>query len=114
MEGVTILNTHTHSIRKFRWTQSAITTLIGTIIVILICVYIGITFGDIVAPAIFCGFWGGIVGLALTALAGETEVGTYNTYEVTVDDTVSMLKFNERYEVIEQRGKIYEVKDRNE
>ena len=33
-------------------------------------------------------------------------------YEVMIDDSVSMTEFNEKYEIIEQRGMIYKVKER--
>ena len=33
-------------------------------------------------------------------------------YEVTIDDTVSMTEFNKKYEIIEQRGDIFVVKER--
>ena len=33
-------------------------------------------------------------------------------YEVTIDDTVSMIEFNKNYEIIEQRGDIFVVKER--
>ena len=33
-------------------------------------------------------------------------------YEVTIDDSVSMTEFNKKYEIIEQRGDIFVVKER--
>lgn len=33
-------------------------------------------------------------------------------YKVTIDDSVSMNDFNEKYEVIDQEGKIYTVRER--
>ena len=33
-------------------------------------------------------------------------------YEVTIDDTVSMTEFNKKYEIVEQRGDIFVVKER--
>lgn len=33
-------------------------------------------------------------------------------YEVTIDDTVSMTEFNKKYEIIEQRGDIFVVKEK--
>lgn len=49
-----------------------------------------------------------------TALAKSNVKPTkYETqYKVTVDDSVSMTEFNERYKVIEQEGKIYTVRER--
>ena len=33
-------------------------------------------------------------------------------YEVTIDNTVSMMEFNKKYEIVEQRGDIFVVKER--
>ena len=35
-------------------------------------------------------------------------------YEVTIDDIVSMTEFNKKYEIIEQRGDIFVVKEREQ
>ena len=40
-----------------------------------------------------------------------TQVPYYNTYEVILDDSVSMNEFMNTYEVLEQRGQIYVVKE---
>ena len=56
-----------------------------------------------------------IVGLILgTILAkGSAKPTEYETqYKVTIDETVSMTEFNEKYEVLEQEGKIYTVRER--
>ena len=34
------------------------------------------------------------------------------TYKVTIDDSVSMNEFLDKYEIIDQEGKIYTVKER--
>ena len=40
-----------------------------------------------------------------------TQVPNYNTYEVILDDSVSMNEFMNTYKVLEQRGQIYVVKE---
>ncbi len=42
---------------------------------------------------------------------GEYETGEY-TYKVTIDDSVSMNEFLDKYEILDQEGKIYTVKER--
>lgn len=42
---------------------------------------------------------------------GATQVPDYNTYEVILDDSVAMNEFMNTYEVLEQRGQIYVVKE---
>ena len=65
-----------------------------------------------------------ILGFICTALAlGSVIVGvlgsTYSKtdishieYKVTIDDSVSMNEFLDKYEIIDQEGKIYTVKER--
>ena len=35
------------------------------------------------------------------------------TYKVTIDENVSMVEFYDRYEVVDQEGKIFTIKERN-
>lgn len=60
-----------------------------------------------------------LLGLAFSCVTGmmiasETSYPTaYETqYKVTVDNSVSMQEFNEYYEIIEQEGKIYTVREK--
>ena len=60
-----------------------------------------------------------LLGLVLSCIVGmvvatETSYPTaYETqYKVTIDDSVSLNEFNEKYEVISQEGKIYTVRER--
>lgn len=53
-----------------------------------------------------------IIGLALGSTGGEPTA--YETqYKVTVSDEVPMNEFLERYEIIDQEGKIYTVRERD-
>ena len=40
-----------------------------------------------------------------------TQIPDYNTYEIILDDSVSMNDFMNTYEVLEQHGQIYVVKE---
>ena len=42
---------------------------------------------------------------------GKYKTGEYN-YKVTIDDSVSMNEFMDKYEILDQEGKIYTVKER--
>lgn len=44
-------------------------------------------------------------------LTSNITVPDYNTYEVILDDSVSMNEFMSTYEILEQRGQIYVVKE---
>ena len=61
------------------------------------------------------------IGLLIGAIpafivgAGTGIPTEYTTqYKVTVSDEVQLNEFNERYEIIEQEGKIYTVRERND
>ena len=52
-------------------------------------------------------FISALVGIVLVANSNNT-----TTYEVTVSENVSLTDFTSKYEIIEQRGEIYIVKER--
>ena len=66
---------------------------------ILVCTFLGIIGGAM------CGCVIGDVGATPTAY--ETH------YKVTIDDSVSMNDFLDKYEIIDQEGKIYTVKEKD-
>lgn len=60
-----------------------------------------------------------IGGLALGAVIGAVvgggasiAAGYVEEYKATVSEDVSLVEFNERYEIVEQEGKIYTVRER--
>ena len=86
----------------------------------------GISFGMIIATIAlydYCKFWsiliGAGIGLVVAGLLGlvpasKAQPIEYETqYKVIISDEVSMNEFLERYEIIEQEGKIYTVRERN-
>ena len=53
------------------------------------------------------------LGFVLTiATEHETDTVDYIEYKVTIDDSVSMNEFLDKYEILDQEGKIYTVKER--
>lgn len=50
----------------------------------------------------------GVLGIMSTF--GTFDVYSHTEYEVTVDETVNVNEFNDTYETIKQRGKIYVVR----
>lgn len=78
-------------------------TLIGIILAIVSdedgFAFLGVILG------LFIGIWVGFAG-------GEPEYAP--TYKVTISDTVSLNDFNEKYEILEQDGKIYTIMERND
>lgn len=60
-----------------------------------------------------------VLGVAMGAVAGSVvgaaaplEQHQITRYEVTIDDTVSMNEFYEKYKIISQEGKIYTVEEK--
>lgn len=57
-----------------------------------------------------------LAGLAVGAICyvqAMCPTGEYR-YEVMIDESVSMTEFYERYDVIDQREKIYKIKEKND
>lgn len=78
-------------------------------------IVVGIETYDLSCAAV-CITFGVILSLILGGLSGD-EFGTpteYETrYKVTISDEVSMNDFLERYEILDQEGKIYTVRERD-
>lgn len=54
----------------------------------------------------------GLFGASLTTNAMErTSVLDYNTYKVTLDETISAQEFLDKYEIISREGKIFTIKE---
>lgn len=66
-----------------------------------------VVIGLLVGAGFGLAFW------FLMALATETPVAYETQYKVTISDEVPMAEFTEKYEVIEQDGKIYTVRERD-
>lgn len=62
-----------------------------------------------------CGIFAGFALVIPIILATKVVEPIYEThYDVIISDEVSLTEFNEKYEIIETRGKIYEVRERND
>jgi hypothetical protein len=92
---------------------------IAVAIVFIISIIAGFIFAcqeaDIFAGLLMFGCMLIGVGSLLGIVAGKKCVNPtkYEThYKVTVDESVSMMEFNEKYEVLGQEGKIYTVRER--
>lgn len=113
MDGITILNTITSNECS---EIAGIMLLIGAFsFLIFILIYlISCACDDSNKPTILCVTFL-IVSLFSTAIgiiiASNSEEIT--TYEVTISDEVSFKDFTSKYEIIEQRGEIYIVKERD-
>lgn len=60
-------------------------------------------------PAILCS----ILMFLLTIITPKRLNDTYSKYEVTISDDVSLKEFTDKYSIIEQRGDIYVIKEKD-
>lgn len=75
--------------------------------------------GEGIVDSVFGAIVGGLIGMfigipILLFTAKSTDKINYIEYKVTIDETVSFTEFNEKYEIIEQDGAIYTIKEREE
>lgn len=115
LEGLNILSASTVVVTGMGWTTAGIIfAVIAAIGVLLIlAAFIAIDY-DI---ATYLGMIGSImliggILISLTACLDGKVIKEYETYKVTIDDSVSINEFNERYKILSQDGMIYEIVER--
>ena len=118
MDGVTILNTITENVSN---TAGLLVVILIFSIVEIILSIIGI----ILCSNKFSEFNGFVIAYIIIGIAGISffivsilELNAppqepQTLYEVTISDEVSFKDFTSKYEIIEQRGEIYIVKERD-
>lgn len=101
LDGITILNTIPAT--SGTWVVAGWIGLILIIICAIIAIIVSIKVSDFGAVAL----WGLIIFLGLMLMFGSCLHP--EQYKVTVDDTASVVEFNERYKVLDQEGPIYTI-----
>lgn len=113
MEGIYILN-------KTLITDTPIwACILGFLTMILSILFIIVTmvmfveeFGYLkVVICLYCALLSLIMLVRCTQYIDSINTGRYR-YEVTIDDTVSFTELQEKYDVIEQNGKIWTLEDK--
>ena len=111
MEGIEVLSVGSIGINQvFNWD---IAIAGGLFLGIFIGIWFGLSTDSVISGCI--GFL--IMSILLGVLFGvsvEKYADTVPTYKVTVNDTISINEFYERYEVLEQDGKIFTIKEKTE
>lgn len=116
MNGITILAEQQSEIFGFHNVAFWITVAICAAIFLALGIYLSVEgcfgwCGSVLFIALFialgflCGAMLGIV------IANCVPTGYETIYEVVIDESVSMTEFLERYEIIEQRGKIFTIRE---
>lgn len=120
MDGVTILN-EIEVVQVVNDTFNYSAAIIALIITVLVCAVIGFFIGKKAFDEVGGIMTGVLAGLVLSIFIGglfgklfEYPPVTETTmrYEVTIDDSVSMIEFTERYNIIEQRGSIFVIEEK--
>lgn len=113
MPGVEILNTTIH------YKEVLPTWVIIVIIAIIVIPAMAMLIGSSVHSDLLFTIGGisFILGFVLALIIGSTIRRTTNEieyieHEVLVDDSVSFTEFNEKYEIVSQKGKIYVVREK--
>ena len=118
MPGVEILNVTEHAIMERAWSWPMCFGLfIGLFgLSVLIGLIQGLQEHDIgtgIQAGLITGLICALLGSPLfTAALSKKEVGKEYHYKVTIEDSVSMNEFLDKYEILNQEGKIYTVKER--
>ena len=112
IDGVTILVTETVN-KPAPWLEIlgcifTITMICGFLLLVLFIFFESDWLITVGTPMFICA---AVFGLMTCLLTTNITVSDYNTYEVILDDSVSMNEFMNTYEVLEQRGQIYVVKE---
>ena len=111
MEGVTILNTI--EVMASTWGFS----IVGLIIAILSLLFlIGIIFSIIKNEVFITSFLSMLVVfdvlISIMCFSSANEYFDHYEYQVIIDDSVSLVEFTEKYEILDQEGLIYTVKEK--
>lgn len=117
MTGVEILAVEQVATKyAFNWGAWGLCVGVGIVFCAIIGVVTGLSYyskwTDFLTGVCIGLIFGGIIGL----LPGFTTkpIEFENRYKVTISEEVSMVEFMERYEIIDQEGKIYTVREIND
>lgn len=115
MSGVEILST-SEVVAETTFNSTAVWITVGVIMLIAIIVGIIISFKAQDACLFFlCLLLGILISLiagAVTTSITSTPVAYETRYKVTINDSVLMNEFNDKYEILDQEDRIYTIRER--
>lgn len=107
IEGVTILNTTLVEGGLDIWAF-----IIAGVAVLCFSFVSGLAIWDgEIIPAIFTAVFSTLLASMLLWVANK-DVPDVTQYEVTISEEVNLIEFNEKYEIIDQRGDIYIIQEK--
>ena len=105
LQGVEILSQEVINTAKCNYSILVIGIITSILLGIFFSCLLKLYFGQVIL------FLGIFISFILTLIFPKS-TGEYTRYKVTISDTVNFVEFNEKYEVLEQDGKIYTIKER--
>lgn len=117
MTGVEILATEEVAVAWASWNWNSFLLVVGLAFFVgaIFGVISGATDGKVVGITVFLATF--IIGSLLFGTIAGANTGEPNEYEtqykVIIDDSVSMNDFADKYEIVNQDGKIYTVRERD-
>lgn len=114
MDGVTILNTESVPVADFSFKHA----IIVVVLIFVFCVSIGVFLAymdnnrEMIPYFLLVAF---ATSIPLSIFTGVLCSDDYETqYQVTIDETVSMSEFLDKYEIIDSNGDIYTIRIKGE
>ena len=83
--------------------------MVGGLVCAILCCYTKYSAIGVVCLMLTGFLWTGLTYFSLTP---NTNNPSHIEYKVTIDDSVSMNEFLDKYEILDQEGKIYTVKEK--
>ena len=108
MEGVTILSETLESASVTGGIIMIIFGIVSAVAAILLGIFAVTEDFPLIVVAVIISVFS--IGSGIKELNKEP----YTKYKVTIDKNVSLVEFNEKYEILDQDGLIYEVRERIE
>ena len=89
---------------------SIILFVVRVLIFAMLALFIGLLIDNInIAVLIY------VVGVIISIVMdinSQVQVGEYTQYKVIISDEVNFIEFNNKYEILEQDGKIYTIREK--
>ena len=115
MEGITVLSETQRGVCSWHWPALwicvAAFALIGALVFFFKFDRCISTFLDLIMCIVFFSLVGAVWGMLPAAYIPTSHE---TVYEVIIDDSVSMTEFIEQYEIVDQRGEIFTIKERGD
>lgn len=109
MEGIEVLSIGSIGINQvFNWD---IAIAGGLFFGILLSIWMGLATKSVIGGLVAFLVLGALFGILL-GVSVEEYTDTVSTYKVTISDEIKLNEFYERYEILDQEGKIFTIKER--